>query len=156
MPAIVTGKPRSFYKKFKFIVEIDGVSYAGFQTCSELSVEVAKVEQWEGGSLIPDKSPGRLTFSDITLERGATDDQDLFLWMRDVASAAANAGLVDPRYKKNADIVQQDRDGSTLMRWRCKQAWPTKFMAGEWDNGTDENVIESVTLTYDYFERVRR
>lgn len=156
MGAIITGKPRSFYKKFKFIVEIDGLNYAGFQTCSELSVEVAKVEQWEGGKLIPDKSPGRLTFSDITLERGATDDKDLFDWMKLTADAAANAGLVDFRYKKNADIVQQDRDGGTLVRWRCKNAWMTKFIAGDWDNGADDNVVESATLTYDYFERVKR
>jgi hypothetical protein len=27
-----------------------------------------------------------------------------------------------------------------------------KFVAGEWDNESDENIIESVTLTYDFFE----
>ena len=37
-------------------------------------------------------------------------------------------------------------------RWTLYGAWPTKFVAGEWDNSSDENVIESVTLTYDYFE----
>jgi hypothetical protein len=30
-----------------------------------------------------------------------------------------------------------------------------KFVAGEWDNEADENVIESVTLTFDYFELVQ-
>jgi hypothetical protein len=30
-----------------------------------------------------------------------------------------------------------------------------KFVAGEWDNESDENVIESVTLTYDFFELVQ-
>jgi hypothetical protein len=38
---------------------------------------VANVQYHEGGSLIPNKSPGRLTFSDVTLERGATSDQEL-------------------------------------------------------------------------------
>ncbi len=141
----VIGQPRSFHKKFKFIVEIDSVQHSGFQKCSELSVEVAKVEYSEGGSLIPDKSPGRLTFSDITLERGATSDPDLYNWFKSVADAAANSGLVDPSYKRNLDIIQQDRDGSTLRRWRLTGAWPTKFVAGEWDNEADENVIEMVT-----------
>ena len=40
----IIGNPRSFHKKFKFIVEIDDVGHAGFQKCSELSVEVANVE----------------------------------------------------------------------------------------------------------------
>jgi len=76
----VIGNPRSFHKKFKFVCEIDDVGHAGFQKCSELSVEVANVQYFEGGSLIPNKSPGRLTFSDVTLERGATQDRDLFDW----------------------------------------------------------------------------
>jgi hypothetical protein len=42
----VIGTPRSFHKKFKFVVEIDDVAYAGFQKCSELSVEVAKIEHY--------------------------------------------------------------------------------------------------------------
>jgi len=150
MPVI--GTPRTFHKKFKFVVEIDGVASAGFQKCSELSVEVANVQYSEGGALIPNKSPGRLTFADVTLERGATQDQDLFDWMTQVADASANAGLNEPEFKRNLDIVQQDRDGSELRRWRLNNAWPVKFVAGDWDNEADENVIESVTLTYDFFE----
>jgi phage tail-like protein len=148
----VIGNPRTFHKKFKFIVEIDGVAHAGFQKCSELSVEIANVQYSEGGSLIPNKSPGRLTFADVTLERGATADHDLFDWFAQVADAAANAGLNEPEFKRNLDIVQQDRDGSTLRRWSLTGAWPVKFVAGEWDNEADENVIESVTLTFDFFE----
>jgi phage tail-like protein len=148
----VIGTPRSFHKKFKFVVEIDDVAYAGFQKCSELSVEVAKIEHYEGGSLIADKSPGRLTFSDVTLDRGATQDRDLFDWLQEVAIVSSGLGLVDPYYKRNLDIVQQDRDGTTLRRWSLARAWPTKFIAGEWDNDADENLVESITLTYDFFE----
>ncbi|HMA92362.1 MAG TPA: phage tail protein [Polyangiaceae bacterium] len=148
----IIGKPRSFHKRFKFLVECDDVKSAAFQKCSELSVEVAKIEHYEGGVIIPNKSPGRLTFADVTLERGATSDEDLFKWFEDVARASSGIGLVDPDYKRNLDIVQQDRDGRTLRRWTLNGAWPTKFVAGEWDNESDENVIESVTLTYDYFE----
>jgi phage tail-like protein len=148
----IIGNPRSFHKKFKFIVEVDGLASAGFQKCSELSVEVAKVEYFEGGALIPNKSPGRLTFTDVTLERGATEDHDLFDWFQEVAETSSGLGLNDPKYKRNLDIVQQDRDGTTLRRWSLTGAWPVKFVAGEWDNESDENVIESVTLTYDFFE----
>ena len=147
----VIGTPRTFHKKFKFVVEIDGIASAGFQKCSELAVEVANVEYYEGGALIPNKSPGRLKFPDVTLERGATSDEDLFAWLSEVADASANVGLVEPDFKRNLDVVQQDRDGSTLRRWRLTGAWPVKFVAGEWDNNADENVIESVTLTYDFF-----
>ena len=148
----IVGNPRSFHKKFAYLVEVDELQSAGFQKCSELSVEVANVQYFEGGSLIPNKSPGRLTFSDVTLERGATQDRDLFDWFEDVAGTASGLGLTDPMYKRNGDIVQQDRDGTTLRRWSLFQAWPIKFVAGDWDNESDENVIESVTLTYDLFD----
>jgi hypothetical protein len=51
--------------------------------------------------------------------------------------------------------VQQDRDGTTLRRWSLSRAWPVKCVAGEWDNESDENVIESVTLTFDFFELIQ-
>lgn len=148
----VIGNPRSFHKRFKYVVEIDSVGSSGFQKCSELSVEIANVQYFEGGSLIPNKSPGRLTFADVTLERGATRDRDLFDWFQDVAITSSGLGLPDVAYKRNLDIVQQDRDGTTLRRWSLTGAWPVKFVAGEWDNEADENVIEAVTLTYDFFD----
>ena len=148
----IIGNPRSYHTKFKFVVEIDGIAYAGFQKCSELSVEAAKIEHWEGGAIIASKSPGRLTFSDITLERGATQDRDLFNWFSDVAIGSSGLGLPDVLYKRNLDIVQQDRDGTTLRRWSITRAWAQKFVAGDWDNTADETVIESLTLTYDFFE----
>lgn len=148
----VIGTPRTFHKRFKFVVEIDGIASAAFRSCSELSVEIAKVEHHEGGVIIPDKTPGRVTFTDVTLERGATIDRDMWDWLLEVANVAANSGQLDPTYKRNLDIVQQERDGSTVRRWRLSNAWPVKFIAGDWDNETDENNIESVTLTYDSFE----
>jgi phage tail-like protein len=148
----IIGKPRSFHKRYKFVVQVDSLGSSAFQKCSELSVECANVQLFEGGSLIPNKSPGRLTFSDVTLERGATQDLELFDWFQDVAVTSSGLGLNDNSYKRNLDIVQQDRDGSTLRRWTLTGAWPVKFVAGEWDNTSDENVIESVTLTYDFFE----
>ncbi len=152
--ADVKGAPKKFYKKFKFLVEIDGIVSAAFEKCGPLEAEVAKIEQWEGGVLIPDKSPGRVTFSDLELTRGATNDLELYLWVKQVVDIAANGGLVDALYKKNLDLVAQDRDGTVLRRWRVYNAWPTKYGAGEWDNTADENVMESLTLTYDYFEPI--
>lgn len=152
----VIGQPRSFHHKAKFVAEIDGLGSASFAKCSELSMEVANVTHWEGGRRIPYKQPGRVTFTDITLERGATLDRDLFDWMKEVVDVAAGIGFVDDLYKRNADLVQQDLDGRTLRRWSVFRAWPIKFVAGEWDNDSDEVVIESVTLTYDFFDLVQR
>lgn len=151
MPVI--GQSRSFHKKFKFVVEIDSFTYSGFRKCGALESETAVIEQYEGGALIPNKSLGRVKFADIMLERGATQDQDMFTWYKQVSNIAANSGLVDEAYKRNVAIRQQDRDGKTLRVWKVKKAFPSKFTAGEWDNDADENVIENITLTYDFFDQ---
>jgi phage tail-like protein len=151
----VFGQPRNFHKKFKFIIDCDGFSDTGFQSCSELSHEIAVVVQWQGGVIIPDKSPGRVTYTDITLARGATMDKDLYMWAEEVADAAANSGRITPDYKRILDIVQQERDNTVLRRWRVFNAWPNKFVAGEWDNDSDENTIEQMVLTYDYYKLVQ-
>lgn len=148
----VIGSPKSFFKRFKFLVEIDGVASAAFQRMSELATEVAEVTYFEGGSLIADKTPGRVTFPNVTLERGATDDLDLFNWLRQVVIASANQGLTDFLYKRNLDLVQLNRDNTTRRRWSVFNAWPRRFLAGAWDNEVDENVIESVELVFDFFE----
>jgi phage tail-like protein len=152
MPLI--GAPKTIYNKFKFRVEIDGITYAGFSKCSELSVEAAEIMHWEGGSLTPNKSPGRLTYAPVTLERGATNDLQTYTWFEQVAKASAGAGgtgLVDTQYKRNLEILQLDRDETVLQRWQLRGAWPSKFVAGDWDNGSDEKVITMLTLSFDNF-----
>ena len=96
----VIGNPRSFHKKFQFVVEIDDVGHAGFQKRAA-SVEVANVQYFEGGSLIPNKSPGASRSSDVTLERDA-QDRDLFDWFQDVAITSSGLGLTDVNYKRNS------------------------------------------------------
>ncbi len=152
----VVGTPRVFQKKFAFIVEIERIASAKFTKCSEISAEIAKVEQHEGGSLTPDKSPGRVTVTDVTLERGvANGDSDLYSWWLDVVRISANSGLPTPFYKREVDVIQLDRDQTTLKRWILDGAWPTKMVVGEWDNDADENVIEMTTLTYDTFDLIQ-
>jgi len=146
--AAIQGVTRNFYKKYKFVIEIAGIASFGFQTCGELSIEVAKIEHHEGGSLIPDKSGGRVTVADVELTRGATDDLDMFTWMQQ--QVALGGVLVNGAQKRSVDLVQQDRNGRELRRWTLMNAWPVKWVAGDWDNNADENTIEKVTLTYDY------
>lgn len=148
----VIGKPRSYFKQFNFKIEIPGVAFTGFQKCGEIKADVAVVEQWEGGARAAEKSIGRYKTADVTLERGATMDLDLWKWFKQVANIAENTALVDNEYKKTLDIVQLDNDGSELRRWTLHDAWPNSFTAGAYDNTADANVMESLTLTYKYFD----
>jgi phage tail-like protein len=146
----IQGVTKTFHKKFKFVVEIQGVASAAFRSCGEISAEVGVVEQREGGALIPDATPGLVTVPEVELKRGVSDDLDLYLWFQQIVGVGAL--LEDPEYKRPVSIVQQNRLGLEIKRWVLWQAWPKKFVASEgWDNEANENVIESVTFRYDYF-----
>ena len=158
----ILGAPRTFHDGFNFLMEIGGFASAAFQKMSELSVEVATIAYSEGGALIPNKSPGRMTFPPVTLERGASFDLDMLNWFEEVADASSlgsltsgagqGVGLIEPLYKRDIDLIQQDRNGTDeLRRWRLFGAWPRRFVAGEWDNEADEKTIEMLELEYDFF-----
>ena len=150
----VVATPRTFDKKFSFLVVIDGFISAGFSKMSAIEVDIAEIKQYEGGALIPNKSPGRLDFKDITLERGATRiDFDAYAWFLSIANAAANVGLKEPLFKRHLDLLQLDRDGQIIKRWSLFNAWIKTFTAGDWDNNADENVIEKMVLCYDFFQK---
>jgi phage tail-like protein len=150
----IKGTPKKFIKKLKFRVIIDKLGSADFEKCSKLEAEIAKVERWQGGALVATKTPGRMTVSDIDLERGASKDRELLDWFESVVKAATNGGLVDGEYERTADIVALDRDNSELARWRCYESWPCKYSAADFDNTADEDAIEAVTLTMKYWERI--
>lgn len=151
----VVGSPRVFEDKFKFIVEIDGVSHAGFSKCSALEIEIEKIEYREGGRLTAHKSPGLVNISDITLERGAVvDDADLYNVFVKVVDMASESGDVEDTFRFNFDVVVLDRDNSPLKRWRFTNCWINKFVGGEWDNSSSEKTIEMVTITVEKVKRV--
>lgn len=147
----IVGRPRHYHTKFKFQVEIDSLGSAAFQSCSELSSEIAIIEYYEGGAIAPDKQPGRVKVSDITIERAATRDADFYNWFLSVTNASLNGGLRSPKFKRNGSIVQYDRDNNVLRRWQLNGIWPTKFVAGAWDNNSDEFTMEQLTLSLDFF-----
>jgi len=157
----VAGAPRLFEDKFRFTVEIDGVTHAGFSKCSALEAEIDVIKYREGGDIRPTtKDAGLLDFSDLTLERGAVvEDSDLYNWFQRVVGTVSDIGalLGDPAndYKATLDIVCRNSLKQETKRWRIYEAWPKKFKAGEWDNTTSEKTIESVELSINGFERIQ-
>jgi len=159
---LVTGGVRDTFIKHQFLVKLQGNFSATFQKCSELSMEIAKIEYHEGGNMIPWKLPGRVTIPDITLERGASTSKKFYQWMMKLANITAGAGSLQrgkgdnlATYMSSATIYQLDRDGdmnNALRKWQLNKIWPLKYVAGEWDASTDEVVIESLTLSLDSFQ----
>jgi len=161
---VITAATELVKQRFRFVVTFHrapqatagGMFSARFRICTELSAELQKVVVRHGGSPLPFKMPGKVTFNDVTLERGATDSGRMFQWFAQAAVAGGaiggtRLGKVGGPFRRRVTIIEQDRGRATLNRWYLANAFPVKFVAGEWDNESDDFTIESTTLTYDYF-----
>ena len=148
----IVGNPRTFDRKFAFKLVIEGFLSADFAKAGPLNSKVAVVKHREGGHLIPYKSPGLLDFDPITCERGSSSlDEDAYSWFVQTANAAANIGLKDQIVKRNASLLQLDRDGEILKTYSIFNAFPVEFNAGEWDATANEVVIHKLVLEFDYW-----
>ena len=62
------------YRKFNFIVEIDGSQAAAFAEVSGLESQTAVIEYRTGADVFVRKPPGLTKYSTVVLKRGVTRD----------------------------------------------------------------------------------
>jgi phage tail-like protein len=131
--------------KYAFRVEIDGLTVAKFQKAGPLKMSIAVVEDLEGGCVEASKEYGRVTYDNVTLERGVTDSDELWLFAKDARDGK------DP--VKDMSIVQTDRAGTEIGRWNLDSCRVAGFEAGDWDGSADEQTIEKMELSIERMDR---
>ena len=147
-------------KAFQFKIEIDGFGRRfGFQKCSKLSYKTQVATYWDAGNnLTPLKSVGRTEYSDITLERGQIlsagyGNQDILAWVTQALKASAKMSY-EP-FRRSLDIVQTDRVGVEVIRWRVMNAWPSEVSVfSDLDAEGSNNSIETMVLSHEGFYAV--
>jgi phage tail-like protein len=134
----------------QFALELDGVEVARFTGCSGLGATIQVVEHQ---TVSPDgrihvlKRPGRVSYDDITLKRGLSDDKALTDWFQTILDGKVSDS------RKNGSIVIYDYTGTETDRWNFEHAWPSKWMASDLDAGTDDIVIEEMTISHELLKR---
>jgi phage tail-like protein len=115
-----TGKRDDPYGAFNFLVEIDGITVAGFSECSGLTTETDPVEYRNGNEDITvRKLPGLVKYSNITLKRGFTKAKELWQWRKKVLD-----GKTD---RKSGSIVLLDEGRKEALRCNFREGWPKKW-----------------------------
>lgn len=143
---MATGDRVDPYLGFNFIVEIDGITRAGFRECSGLDSAQDPVEYREGNDPItPHKQPGLNKYSNISLKWGITDDADLWDWRKKVMD-----GTVE---RKNGSIVLMNDAGEEKLRWNFSEAWPTKWTGPTFNATGNEVAIENLEIAHEGVEK---
>lgn len=139
------------YAKFKFLVEIDGFVRAGFKKVSGLETKIEVRKYRDGGDSNQfKKGVGTSDVSDITLERGMSDDGDMVAWIKQTANIDDATVLTNP--KRNLSIILNDADGKEAKRWNVLGAFPINHKFDEFDAESNDNMIEYLTLSIDAYE----
>ena len=139
---MATGQRVDPYRGFNFLVEIDGITQAGFQEVDSLDSSTDAIDYREGTD--PNharKLPGLNKHSAITLKRGITDSDELWKWRTTVISGKAE--------RKNGSIILRDERGEEKIRWNFLNGWPSKWTGPALNAGNNAVAIESLEITHE-------
>jgi phage tail-like protein len=134
------------FASFNFLVEIDGVTRAGFSEVTGLNTEVNVVEYREGTDPnTPRKLPGLFKNSNVTLKRGVSLDTDLF----NLYKTAVDGDI----RRVNMSIVLRDEKQTEVVRWNLLEAWVSKYVVPDLKANANEMAIETVELAHEGVQR---
>lgn len=140
MPA--TGARTDPYAAHNFLVEIDGVTVAGFAECSGLTSETDPIDYRNGDTdKVLTKLPGLMKFPMIVLKRGFTDNHDLWEWRKAVVEGhtVRQAGVIT--------LLNEARQPA--LRFNFREGWPSKWEGPALNAKTNEVAIETLEICHE-------
>jgi phage tail-like protein len=136
------GDRKDPYRVFNFLVEIDGITRAGFRECAGLDSSQDPIDYREGTDpTTARKLSGLVKYSNISLKWGITDDAELWNWRK-----KAMDGQVE---RKNGSIVLLDETGQEKVRWNFVNGWPTKWTGPSFNATGNEVAIETLEIVHE-------
>ena len=141
------------YKNFKFRVKWDNRFVAGLSKMSAIKRTTEAIEWREaGGSSIVRKMPGRSKMEPITLEAGLTHDRQFLDWAQQLSSPNGDAAMSLKNYRKEVTIQVLNMQGTPVMAFTLRRAWPSEFQAvPEMDANANAVAIQVLKLEYEGF-----
>jgi phage tail-like protein len=139
---MATGTRVDPYRSYRFLVEIDGITQAGFQEVDGLDSSTDPIDYREGADPAHvRKLPGLNKYSAITLKRGITDSDELWKW---------RATVIDGKVmRKSGSIILLDDTGQEKLRWNFFNAWPSKWTGPALNSTNNAVAVESLELTHE-------
>jgi phage tail-like protein len=134
-----------------FAIEIGSVEIAQFSEVSGLASEVDVVELKENtpdGKPIIHKLPGAPKPPTITLKRAKNASKDLWDWHDAMRKGRVQAA------RKEGSVVLKDFEGSEVSRYNFYGAWISKLTTSTMKSGSNEVLMEEVTIQCEALERV--
>jgi phage tail-like protein len=142
------------FRNFRFRVEIEGITRAGFSEVSGFDLNVDVVEYREGDDLrnTPRKLPGLTKYGNITFKWGVVADMEMMDWIYSVAASdqAPPTGI----QRKNITITLYTDAGEDGPQWQVINAWPCRYSIPDLNAQGSEVAIESLEIAHEGLTRI--
>lgn len=144
-----------FYEKgplsSTFVVDVDGNPIGRFLECSglEMSIDVEEIEEGGQNDFVH-KVPGRLTWPNITLRRGITQNDGLIEWMRK-SSGEMFDGAGDKLARATVGITMLSSSGSPIREWSVEGAFPVSWKGPQFSASDDDVLTEELEIAHHGF-----
>lgn len=133
------------YGQFNFLIEIDGVTRAGFSEVSGLTTDTNVIEYREGQEVTTvRKLPGLMKYTNIVLKRGYTQDQSLWNWRKQVLDGTT--------VRATGCITLLNEARQPALRWNFTAGWPVKWEGPAMNGKTSEVAIETLEIAHEGLE----
>jgi len=131
---------------FNFQVQLDNTSVASFREASGLTLNTDPVDYREGTDawLSVRKLPGLRKYSNITLKRGFTSNEDLWNWYLNILNGTDD--------RRNGAIVLQDEQHNPVLRWEFQNGWICKWEGATMNATSNDVAIESIEIVHERLE----
>jgi phage tail-like protein len=133
-------------RNFRFRVEVDGITQAGFSEVSGIDTSLDVVEYRVGNDPTHLRKLSGLTkFSNITLKWGITTSMDLFTWI--------DSAVTGDIQRKAVTIISIDEEGNDKATWVVSEAWPAKYTGPSFDAKGNAVGLETLELAHEGIKR---
>lgn len=134
-----------------FLFEVDGVEIGRFMEISGLEVSVETEEVQEGGqNSFVHKLPGRMTWPNITLKRGITQQNTLLEWLNKSSGEKFSSGG-NKLKRTTAAITLTASDGTRLRAWEFDGVFPVKWTGPSFAVSSTDMAVEQLEVTHHGF-----
>ena len=134
-----------------FLFEVDGVEIGRFMEVRGLEVTVETEDLHEGGqNSFTHKLPGRMTWPNIVLKRGVTQNDTLLEWLNKSSGEqfAANGNKLQ---RSTAAVTLIGPSGTRLRSWEFDGAFPVKWTGPSFAVASSDMAVEELEITHHGF-----
>ncbi len=135
----------------RFALDVDGVVSAFFESASGFNNQHELVTHQavnDSGDIVFQKIPGTMTYDDIVLSRGITDNMALWEWRQSVIDGDVEGA------RANGSIIMYNQAMEEKARFNFYNGWPSGWKGPDVSAEDNSVAIEEVTITHERLERV--